>query len=96
MLLFGLLINGLATAAAPADQDKRLAATASAAALSISTRPELIGQSPLFVSDTSTEQFIEVVTEDGAHLYATGFIGGEPLRSWWGSCSRRPQVVPAR
>jgi len=80
MILFGALLNGLATSAAPEDRDKLLAALAAQASASLAEAPasEFDETSPLLPIDLadSTDQFIAVVGGDGTVVYTTAVLNG--------------------
>jgi two-component system, OmpR family, sensor kinase len=80
MLAFGLLLGGLATGAAPSDQDKTLAALAAESADSfLVAAPETFDEVvPFLATDvaTSTDQFVAVVTAEAGVIFTTGLADG--------------------
>jgi two-component system OmpR family sensor kinase len=81
MFLFGWLLDALAGASAPGDQDRALAALADQAAAAARAAPPgwfRGGGSPLVTVDVraDTEPFVIVLTGDGRALFAGGRIDG--------------------
>jgi signal transduction histidine kinase len=83
LLLFGLLIYALVSAASGSDQDTALRNRAHQAVASLAATPaaDLAPRSPVAPADltTSTEVFIEVRAADGSLVYTTGQLDGAPL-----------------
>ncbi|MGH9194843.1 MAG: hypothetical protein ACRD1T_03780, partial [Acidimicrobiia bacterium] len=74
MLVFGILLNGLASRSGPRTQDQDLAALAARTVSSLATAPAdtfigpVLPPVPVDVA-AGTEQFIEVIAADGTVLF---------------------------
>jgi two-component system OmpR family sensor kinase len=83
MLVFGILLNGLASRSGPRTQDQDLAALAARTVSSLATAPAdtfigpVLPPVPVDVA-AGTEQFIEVIAADGTVLFSTGQVAGAP------------------
>ena len=84
MVSFGVLLGLLVSRAAPEEQDRLLADLAAATVVAVEEAPaeSLIPTQPPVLIDvaTSTDPYVEVVTEDGTVLYSTGQVDGTPPR----------------
>ncbi len=84
VLVFGVVLSLLASGAAPADQQKELAALAERAVAGLAgvDAAGLAARDPLILVDAtaSTDAFLVVVAPDGEVLHATGTVGGAPVR----------------
>jgi two-component system OmpR family sensor kinase len=84
MALFGVLLSGMASSGVQTDQDEVLRGLAAdaAAAMSEAGPPGIGTGRPLVLVDldADTDPFIIILAEDGAVLYATGELDGEPPR----------------
>jgi len=80
MLIFGVLLDRLATTAAPTDQEEILNALAVDSAASFAVAPPQIFDDvvPLLATDaaTSTDHFIAVVTEQAEVIFTTALVAG--------------------
>lgn len=83
MLLFIVLLSGLAASGVRDDQDRNLSAMADAAAAALERGDAApTADRPLVVIDlrASTEPFLLVLAPDGAARYASGLLSGMPPR----------------
>ena len=84
MLIFAILLNLLATQAAPRDQEETLVALVARtrATLAGFTTAELTNVSPVLTIDleTSLDLFVAVYRDDGSNLYTTGIVSGAAPR----------------
>ncbi len=84
VLVFGVVLSLLASGAAPADQEKELAALTERAVAGLAgvDAAGLAERDPLILVDAaaSTDAFLVVVAPDGEVLHATGAVGGQPVR----------------
>ncbi|MGH8926901.1 MAG: ATP-binding protein [Acidimicrobiia bacterium] len=83
VLTFGILLSALVRRTAPEDQDRDLADLAARTVTALATAPPATFSGPALPPvpvdiAAGTEQFIEVVAEDGRPVFSTGQVAGAP------------------
>ncbi|HEY2597622.1 MAG TPA: HAMP domain-containing sensor histidine kinase [Candidatus Dormibacteraeota bacterium] len=82
LVIFGVAIYGLVSGSVDTNQDKDLRARAGTAAAALAANPNIdLSPRPLIAAvdlRSSTDVFVELLSQDGSVIYSTGVLNGAP------------------